>query len=158
MIALDLADHPSWLERLSFVDDEAQAARDADALVIVTEWKIFADFVALGRLWKSPVIFDGRNLYEPETMSEQGIEYHPIGRPARQPSPPCAGHRARQRVTRFPSLVTRRHVPEHPDRLPRERLPQPGSGTAVQVARRVARRARRSTRRACMATATASIR
>ena len=41
VIALDLADHPSWLERLSFVDDEAQAARDADALVIVTEWKIF---------------------------------------------------------------------------------------------------------------------
>ncbi|MCA3822944.1 MAG: UDP-glucose/GDP-mannose dehydrogenase family protein, partial [Burkholderia sp.] len=83
VIALDLADHPSWLERLTFVDDEAQAARDADALVIVTEWKIFKspDFIALGRLWKAPVIFDGRNLYEPETMSEQGIEYHPIGRP-----------------------------------------------------------------------------
>ncbi|WP_321908904.1 UDP-glucose dehydrogenase family protein [Burkholderia cepacia] len=83
VIALDLADHPSWLERLSFVDDEAQAARDADALVIVTEWKIFKspDFIALGRLWKAPVIFDGRNLYEPETMTEQGIEYHPIGRP-----------------------------------------------------------------------------
>jgi UDPglucose 6-dehydrogenase len=50
--------------------------------VIVTEWKAFRspDFT-LGRLWKSPVIFDGRNLYEPETMSEQGIEYHPIGRP-----------------------------------------------------------------------------
>ncbi|WP_175722349.1 UDP-glucose dehydrogenase family protein [Burkholderia ambifaria] len=83
VLALDLADHPSWLERLSFVDDEAQAARDADALVIVTEWKAFKspDFIALGRQWKSPVIFDGRNLYEPEAMSEQGIEYHPIGRP-----------------------------------------------------------------------------
>jgi UDPglucose 6-dehydrogenase len=32
-------------------------------------------------LWKSPVIFDGRNLYEPDAMSELGIEYHPIGRP-----------------------------------------------------------------------------
>lgn len=83
VLALDLADRPEWLERLSFVDDEAQAARDADALVIVTEWKAFKspDFAALGRLWKAPVIFDGRNLYEPDTMSEHGIEYHPIGRP-----------------------------------------------------------------------------
>ncbi|KVW36002.1 UDP-glucose 6-dehydrogenase [Burkholderia ubonensis] len=83
VIALDLASHPSWLERLAYVDDESQVARDADALVIVTEWKAFKspDFTALGRLWKSPVIFDGRNLYEPDAMSEQGIEYHPIGRP-----------------------------------------------------------------------------
>ncbi|MGR8025326.1 UDP binding domain-containing protein, partial [Burkholderia cenocepacia] len=83
VIALDLADHPSWRERLTFGDDEAQAARDADALVIVTEWKACKspDFVALGRLWTTPVIFDGRNLYEPETRSEEGSQDHPIGRP-----------------------------------------------------------------------------
>ncbi|WP_179400602.1 UDP-glucose dehydrogenase family protein [Burkholderia guangdongensis] len=83
VLALDLAAHPAWLKRLAFVDDEAQAARGVDALAIVTEWKVFKspDFAALGRLWTTPVIFDGRNLYEPAAMSELGIEYHPIGRP-----------------------------------------------------------------------------
>jgi UDPglucose 6-dehydrogenase len=58
----------------------------ADALAIVTEWKVFRspDFGQIKRRLKTPVIFDGRNLYEPEAMVENGVEYHAIGRPARK--------------------------------------------------------------------------
>ncbi|MEI6003214.1 UDP-glucose 6-dehydrogenase, partial [Paraburkholderia bengalensis] len=54
----------------------------ADALVIVTEWKEFKspDFARLKAELKAPLIFDGRNLYEPEAMSELGIDYYSIGR------------------------------------------------------------------------------
>jgi UDPglucose 6-dehydrogenase len=82
VLALDLADRPQLLDNLTFVSEEMEAAAGADALVIVTEWKVFKspDFDSLKALLKAPVIFDGRNLYEPESMSEQGIEYHAIGR------------------------------------------------------------------------------
>ncbi|GAB2918569.1 UDP-glucose/GDP-mannose dehydrogenase family protein [Paraburkholderia jirisanensis] len=82
VLALDLADRPQLLDNLTFVSEEMEAAAGADALVIVTEWKVFKspDFDSLKSLLKAPVIFDGRNLYEPESMSEQGIEYHAIGR------------------------------------------------------------------------------
>ena len=57
---------------------------DADALVIVTEWKVFRspDFSAIRAKLKTPVIIDGRNLYEPDAMATAGIEYHAIGRSA----------------------------------------------------------------------------
>ena len=69
---------------LSFADSPIDAAKDADALVIMTEWKAFRspDFAQLKRALKTPVIFDGRNLYEPAVVLSQGLEYHPIGRPA----------------------------------------------------------------------------
>jgi UDPglucose 6-dehydrogenase len=59
-----------------------QAARGADALVIVTEWPEFRspDFPQLKRLLKSPVIFDGRNLFDPELLADYGFEYFPVGR------------------------------------------------------------------------------
>jgi UDPglucose 6-dehydrogenase len=59
-----------------------QAARGADALVIVTEWNEFRspDFPQLKRLLKRPVIFDGRNLYDPELLAGYGFEYFPVGR------------------------------------------------------------------------------
>jgi UDPglucose 6-dehydrogenase len=58
------------------------ALQDADALVICTEWKNFRapDFDALKSLLKSPVIFDGRNLYEPDVLRKRGIVYYGIGR------------------------------------------------------------------------------
>jgi len=54
----------------------------ADALVIVTEWKEFRspDFEHLKKQLKSPVIFDGRNLYDPGLMKKQGFSYYAIGR------------------------------------------------------------------------------
>ncbi|MCP5157828.1 MAG: UDP-glucose/GDP-mannose dehydrogenase family protein [Gammaproteobacteria bacterium] len=54
----------------------------ADALVIVTEWSLFRspDFEAIRQALKQPVIFDGRNLYDPEYLREQGFVYYAIGR------------------------------------------------------------------------------
>lgn len=55
---------------------------DADALVIITEWKVFRspDFEFIKSRLKQAVIFDGRNLYEPERMRERGFAYYAIGR------------------------------------------------------------------------------
>ena len=58
------------------------ALQDADALVIMTDWRQFKapDFSALKQTLKSPLIFDGRNLYDPQRMCERGFTYHGIGR------------------------------------------------------------------------------
>ena len=54
----------------------------ADALLIATEWKSFRapSFDALKDALTTPVIFDGRNLYDPKVVARHGIEYHSIGR------------------------------------------------------------------------------
>jgi len=67
---------------LSLTSSPDQAASKADALVIVTEWKEFRspDFAELKVLLKAPIIFDGRNLYDPIQMRDQGFEHYPIGR------------------------------------------------------------------------------
>ena len=68
--------------RVSFADSAEAATDGADALAIVTEWKAFRspDFDELKQRLKQPVIFDGRNLYEPGAVRAHGIEYFPIGR------------------------------------------------------------------------------
>jgi len=68
--------------RLSFMDSQAAALAGADALLVVTEWKEFRnpDFDAIKAALKQPVIFDGRNLYDPALMRMLGIEYRGIGR------------------------------------------------------------------------------
>jgi UDPglucose 6-dehydrogenase len=80
----DVADRPEWLDRVSFVADSDSALVDADALVIATEWKEFRapDFGLIRARLKQPVIFDGRNLYSPARVAEEGLEYLAIGRPA----------------------------------------------------------------------------
>ncbi|MCG1053924.1 UDP-glucose/GDP-mannose dehydrogenase family protein [Mycetohabitans sp. B5] len=84
VLALDLRDEPQAQARLSFVPTQAEAVHGADALAIMTEWKAFKspDFNALKRALKAPLVFDGRNLYEPNAMAEFGIEYYAIGRGA----------------------------------------------------------------------------
>jgi len=59
----------------------------SDALAICTEWQEFRspDFAALKSTLKQPVVFDGRNLYEPALMAQQGIRYFAIGRGERIP-------------------------------------------------------------------------
>ncbi len=83
VLALDLADRPDDMKRLHLVGTQHEALKGGDALVIVTEWKEFKspDFGLLKSELKMPVIFDGRNLYEPEAMAELGIDYYAIGRP-----------------------------------------------------------------------------
>jgi UDPglucose 6-dehydrogenase len=68
---------------VTFAEGAMDAVRGADALVIMTEWKAFRspEFDALKAALKSPVIFDGRNLYEPAVVRAHGLEYHAIGRP-----------------------------------------------------------------------------
>ena len=65
-----------------FATSAMEAASGADALVIMTEWKAFRspDFAELKARLREPVIFDGRNLYDPAAVRAQGIEYHAIGR------------------------------------------------------------------------------
>jgi UDPglucose 6-dehydrogenase len=62
--------------------DAYEAAKDADALVIGTEWKDFTrlDWLKIKSLMRSPVVFDGRNLLNPVEMSSLGFEYYSIGR------------------------------------------------------------------------------
>ncbi len=61
-----------------------EAVHGADALMIVTEWKEFRSpsFDELRDRLKAPVIFDGRNLYDPATVARHGLEYHSVGRPS----------------------------------------------------------------------------
>ena len=76
--------HRLYGERDDFalVKTPMDALKNADALLIVTEWKAFRspDFAAIKATLKNPIIFDGRNLYEPALMKEQGFDYYPIGR------------------------------------------------------------------------------
>ena len=66
-----------------FATSTVGALDGADALIIVTEWKEFRspDFDDMKKRLKSPVVFDGRNLYDPMVMREAGIEYFSMGRP-----------------------------------------------------------------------------
>lgn len=69
-------------EGVSFVARAEAALAGADALLVVTEWKEFRtpDFDAIKAQLKNPLVFDGRNLYEPGLMKSLGIEHHGIGR------------------------------------------------------------------------------
>ncbi len=68
--------------RLIYAESPMAALKNADALTIVTEWKEFRvpDFSAIKAALKTPVIFDGRNLYDPSQVRDHGIEYFAIGR------------------------------------------------------------------------------
>lgn len=71
-------------ERIAYAASSYGALQDADALVIVTEWNEFRkpDFGLMKRLMRQPVIFDGRNIYDPRKMAEKGFLYHSVGRKA----------------------------------------------------------------------------
>jgi UDPglucose 6-dehydrogenase len=81
-IHADMADCADLLRGLSYHDDAMQAAQGADALLILTEWKSFRspDFDALKKALLTPMIFDGRNIYDPQLVIDQGFEYVGIGR------------------------------------------------------------------------------
>jgi UDPglucose 6-dehydrogenase len=80
VLALDLGEEK--LARVRFADAPMDALDGASALVIVTEWKAFRspDFEEIKARLVSPVIIDGRNLFDPRLMTGQDIEYHGIGR------------------------------------------------------------------------------
>ena len=68
--------------RLRYAENQTAALEGADALIIVTEWREFRspDFDTIKAKLKQPVIFDGRNLYDPQLVRSMGIEYFAIGR------------------------------------------------------------------------------
>jgi UDPglucose 6-dehydrogenase len=68
-------------------DDAYEAARDADALLILTEWEEFGalDLKRLKAELKYPIVIDGRNLYDPEIMAASGFTYYSVGRASASP-------------------------------------------------------------------------
>ncbi|HBL77269.1 MAG: UDP-glucose 6-dehydrogenase [Bacteroidetes bacterium GWF2_42_66] len=69
-------------DKIAYAKDEYDACVDADALILVTEWPEFRvlNFRVLSKLLKNKLIFDGRNIYEPDEMREEGFTYYSIGR------------------------------------------------------------------------------
>jgi UDPglucose 6-dehydrogenase len=70
-------------DSITYRDNPYEVLDGADCLLIVTEWQEFKqpDFERMRRLLARPVIFDGRNLYNPETMRTMGFSYYAVGRP-----------------------------------------------------------------------------
>jgi len=83
-------------EGLALVADPYAAAQGADALLVVTEWREFRspDFERLREAMRTPVVYDGRNLYEPQLLASFGFEYQGIGRGG----PGCASARSAPEV------------------------------------------------------------
>jgi UDPglucose 6-dehydrogenase len=81
-LRLDFGCNELWLKQVSFGENMQAVLNNADALVILTEWKAFQspDFALLKQQLNDATIFDGRNLYEPKEMRLLGIEYYGIGR------------------------------------------------------------------------------
>src|ERR1700726_2586158 len=78
---------------LKFANSAFEAAHGADALLILTEWEEFAnlDLLRLRQELKYPIVIDGRNLYDPESMAAQGFTYYSVGRAASYPDGVPAG-------------------------------------------------------------------
>ena len=79
--AYDLA-KPIFGERIRYCYSSYEALEGADALLLLTEWNEFRnpDFDKVKSLLKNPVIFDGRNQYDADSLAGRGIEYYPVGR------------------------------------------------------------------------------
>ena len=75
--------------RIQLFDDPMEALEGADALAIPTEWQQFRtpDFSLMQARMAAPVIFDGRNIYEPDEVSAAGFVYYSIGRGVAEPEP-----------------------------------------------------------------------
>ncbi len=71
-------------EKLKYAGDLYEAAKDADAVLILTDWKEFAkiDLARLNQAVRFPIVIDGRNLYKPQQMLDHGFTYVSVGRPA----------------------------------------------------------------------------
>ncbi len=82
--AQDRAREEEFGSKIEFASDPYEAARGADALLILTEWEEFSclDLPRIKAELKYPIVIDGRNLYDPHVMSEHGFTYYSVGRPA----------------------------------------------------------------------------
>ncbi|MBK6008285.1 UDP-glucose/GDP-mannose dehydrogenase family protein [Ramlibacter ginsenosidimutans] len=101
VLADDLQDHPELLRNITFVAKPLDAVTGADALVLLTEWKIYKspNLRAMKDAMRTSLVLDGRNLYEPHAMAQAGFTYLGIGRNNRALLPP------QQRVAAEPSAA-----------------------------------------------------
>jgi UDPglucose 6-dehydrogenase len=78
---------------ITFVNSAYEAAHDADALLILTEWEEFSnlDLKRLRQELRYPIVIDGRNLYDPEVMASRGFTYYSVGRATSHPDGVPAG-------------------------------------------------------------------
>jgi UDPglucose 6-dehydrogenase len=88
-------------DSIAYAPDPYAAMQDADALLILTEWKEFAalDLAAVKKLLKYPIVLDGRNLYKPEDMAAAGLNYYSIGRAPVELAQPMPGRARAARLT-----------------------------------------------------------
>lgn len=71
-------------DRVTYCEDSYEALQGASGLIVLTDWQQFRnpDLEHVARLLARPVIFDGRNLYDPPHVRRAHLEYHCVGRPA----------------------------------------------------------------------------
>jgi UDPglucose 6-dehydrogenase len=89
-----------------------EAVRDAETLVLATEWPEFAaiDLAEVHRRMHTPIVFDGRNLFDPDTMRDLGFQYYPVGRPpANANGSRLSNNLARINVGDGPRFARRQH-------------------------------------------------
>jgi UDPglucose 6-dehydrogenase len=69
--------------KIAYAAKNYDALKGADALAVITEWQEFRepDFPRMKKLMRTPVVFDGRNIYQPDNMKALGFTYYSIGRP-----------------------------------------------------------------------------
>jgi UDPglucose 6-dehydrogenase len=86
--AMEKAREAEAIAGAKFADSALEAAEGAEALIIATEWSEFAnvDLEEVKKKMTTPIVFDGRNLFDPETMAKLGFHYHSIGRASVKPS------------------------------------------------------------------------
>ena len=79
--AMDVA-HFYLGDKIEYAESELEAVKNADALLILTEWNEFrnVDFNTLRSLLKESVVFDGRNIFDPDEICSEGFSYYSIGR------------------------------------------------------------------------------
>lgn len=81
-LKIDCIDNPTLLNNLTLAPHDMDALQNADALMVLTEWKNFhnPDFQAMKLAMRTPYILDGRNLYNPDALADLGIAYQGVGR------------------------------------------------------------------------------
>ena len=69
-------------DKVTYSNSVKDSVVNSNLIVLVTEWDEFrnVDFSELGKSMKTKILFDGRNIYEPETLKENGFEYYGVGR------------------------------------------------------------------------------
>jgi UDPglucose 6-dehydrogenase len=95
---------------VTFASDPYQPAAGADALLILTEWKEFADLdlLRIRKLLKHPIVIDGRNLYNPAHMAAAGLTYYSVGRATGVPeavSPDAEGYASKAEQLHSPPIL-----------------------------------------------------